>query len=609
MPKNSKFAATARLIREGDIAQMERVITKWPPLGTQVEVFDAFLPHFLIPGSEKESHAVVQGRSRRARLASSALLLCLDSSTPAQRRVNLSERIVDNLEMILWWQMELHAVNHPGHLPPTAKGAAIMTILLPLYQYTQDIGQALLNLPSAIELIALALASGCLTRFLTSKPSDHYLSFLFLVASLLNGMDSNGMVLETISKRGTSSVKDFVSTILGIAVFLSGHVFHDSDHEEVFRTLTAFHDVLAELSIDPQFCKELRKQKYIEHFALVLGNISNKNPVCRPYTAAYAIEAFHWIAKYQPRRVRKSLLFEFIRGGGLSIIILAVEKYDVEELNTKEVLWSFLGYTSSKQMRQLVKEDLDHIEDQTVPHRKGLPKFGTQAPPRSYQRWTDFATSFEARLPEEEFPAEFPNPTRQHTFCNNLNHFDVTVAPERGAAIRSCSRCHSVAYCCSSCQYEDWSRVHRFECHSLSADNQELLRDGLRITRVMAHNFYFVARHFISIPEQAKNQMAPYSCDLKGGKVIYIDHDVEHPGKRFDIVTVEEYRHAATGRKPWSPARFDAVLEFLRSHDNAQLVAFVLPCWDQRLHILCVVMGESKLVTALAQIEYGESFF
>ncbi|KAH6869847.1 hypothetical protein BKA70DRAFT_365909, partial [Coprinopsis sp. MPI-PUGE-AT-0042] len=174
--------------------------------------------------------------------------------------------------------------------------------------------------------------------------------------------------------------------------------------------------------------------------------------------------------------------------------------------------------------------------------------------------------------------------------------------------IRACSRCRTVAYCCELCQCEDWNRVHRFECRALADQNQGFKRDGFRLTRVVPDNFYFISRHFVPLCDQVMSQMSPHQSELKKGEMIYTDHDVEHPGTNFEIVTVEEYRQEAAGLTHWSPARFDAVLKFVHSHhdSDARLVSFVVPCWDQRLHTLCVVMEDCKSVAALAQIEYRE---
>ncbi|KAH6906021.1 hypothetical protein BKA70DRAFT_450875 [Coprinopsis sp. MPI-PUGE-AT-0042] len=321
MPKQAQFAATARLIRNGDIARMECLVANWPPSGNVIEVFDALLPHFSIPGSDRESLVVSDRRSRRARLASSALPLCLESSTPPETSLALSERMVANLSKIVWWQKELHSANHPHHPPSSINGPAIMTFVLRAYHLSDDLGNAILALPSSVALSALAFASGCLTSFFKEAPEEYYPPFLTLVSRFMNDTTSNVLFLDCILECGPSGLNGFVSTIVDIIRFLRVYSFSDFDPIEVSSMLTAYRDILDGLSKDAQYVRALRKHKYISYFLEMHVEPFNRNPVCCGDGAvAYSMDAFRWITTNQPRRARKSLVLEFARNGGFPLL-------------------------------------------------------------------------------------------------------------------------------------------------------------------------------------------------------------------------------------------------------------------------------------------------
>ncbi|KAH6869846.1 hypothetical protein BKA70DRAFT_1357269 [Coprinopsis sp. MPI-PUGE-AT-0042] len=329
MPKQAQFAATARLIRNGDIAQMEYLVANWPPSGNVIEVFDAFLPHSSIPSSDRESLVVFERRSTRARLAFSALLLCLESSNPPETGLALSERMVANFSKIVWWQTELHSASHSHHPSSSINGPAIVMFVLRAYRLSDNLGDAILTLPSAIALSALAFASGCLTSFFKEAPEEYYPPFLTLVSRFMNDTTSNVLFLDCILECGPSGLNGFVSTIVDIIRFLRVYSFSDFDPIEVSSMLTAYRDILDGLSKDAQYVRALRKHKYISYFLEMHVEPFNRNPVCCGDGAvAYSMDAFRWITTNQPRRACKSLVLEFARNGGFSLIVPIVASHE-----------------------------------------------------------------------------------------------------------------------------------------------------------------------------------------------------------------------------------------------------------------------------------------
>ncbi|KAH6869838.1 hypothetical protein BKA70DRAFT_1357250 [Coprinopsis sp. MPI-PUGE-AT-0042] len=594
MPKQSKFETMSRRILNGDIAQMESVLASWPPSGNVIEVLDAFLPHICIPGAEKEPPAVIQGRSRKARLASSVLLLCLKDSVLQERKTALSERIIANLDKIIWWQKELLTTGCAYHDSPTQDNA-LTGFLLPSYRRTQDLAEAILDLSSATELTALFLASGCLTKHLLERPTYCYIPLLFLVASLLNSPESKGIFLDIIFDRGSSAINGFVSVVVGIAAFLKVHVSCGDKCAEVSEILSAYRRLLNSLSDDPRYRGALRKHKYINHFLELLGILFNRNPACHNDVVICVTTAFWWIEVHQPRRTRKSLLLGGILSSGLWILIHAVQN-DIEEDEAEEAMCSFLGFTSSQRVRAAIKRVLDdnHLMQRTGLHETRL---------RVFYPWHIFALSFAARLPDEE-SVEITSRGKSLTFCNNVTHFEITRSSDQVAGLRTCSRCRAVVYCCESCQREDWVHVHRLECRKFSEDNAALTRDGIPLARTATHNLEFVSRCFIPVPEAVEEQMLSHKAALERGEVIYIEQDAENPGEIFEIVSVDQYRQTASGYTLWSPSRFDALLQSVQRTDGMQLVSFVVPCQYEKLHLLCVLMGTSNLIAGMAQIKY-----
>ncbi|KAH6906028.1 hypothetical protein BKA70DRAFT_450966 [Coprinopsis sp. MPI-PUGE-AT-0042] len=599
MPKQSKFEtilADVPSYTQWRYCTDGKRFSQLAPSGNVIEVLDAFLPHICIPGAEKEPPAVIQGRSRKARLASSVLLLCLKDSVLQERKTALSERIITNLDKIIWWQKELLTRCCAYHDSPTQDNA-LTGFLLPSYRLTQDLAEAILDLPSATELTALSLASGCLTKHLLERPTYCYIPLLFLVASLLNSPESKGIFLDVIFDRGSSAINGFVSVVVGIAAFLKVHVSCGDKCAEVSETLSAYRRLLNSLSDDPRYRGALRKHKYINHFLELLGILFNRNPAYHNDVVICVTTAFWWIEVHQPRRARKSLLRGGILSGGLWIRIHAVQN-DIEEDEAEEAMCSFLGFTSSQRVRAAIKHVLDNVENHLM-QRTGLHETRL----RVFYPWHIFALSFAARLPDEE-SVEITSRGKSLTFCNNVTHFEITRSSDQVAGLRTCCRCRAVVYCCESCQREDWVHVHRLECRKFSEDNAALTRDGIPLARTATHNFEFVSRCFIPVPEAVEEQMLSHKAALERGEVIYIEQDAENPGEIFEIVSVDQYRQTASGYTLWSPSRFDALLQSVQRTDGMQLVSFVVPCQYEKLHLLCVLMGTSNLIAGMAQIKY-----
>jgi hypothetical protein len=412
----------ARLIRGGDIWQMERLLAKWPPSGTIVEAFDAFLPHLSIPDSEDNRLAslTIVDRSRRARLACLALLHCIeDSRSSPKLKVAISSRILSNLEKIIWWHTELFTTIDLRSSKDSGKGVNPLTgFFLPAYGLTLEIGEAIVNLPAAVELTALSLSFGCLTESLLERPREYYPILLMLITSLLNDDDSD-IFCDSISKRGSSAVNGFVETIIGIPVFLKGCDFLGDNSREVSRTLSSLRDTLSSLSSDARFTTALRRHKYINHFVELLVLLFDRVPACQPDMVVQITEAFNWIKMHQPHKSHKSLVLGFVQNQGFLVLVHAVQTY-IAQAKAKETMFLFLGFTSSsRRIREAIKNVLDEMEIRHSTRPKmGLPIRSPGS--RTYFPWSDFALSFEARFPEDE-SAETTKRGKPLTFCNNTN--------------------------------------------------------------------------------------------------------------------------------------------------------------------------------------------
>ncbi|KAH6906018.1 hypothetical protein BKA70DRAFT_1290017 [Coprinopsis sp. MPI-PUGE-AT-0042] len=587
MPNVLQFATIARLVRNGSISQMERVIANWPPSGSLVDLFDAFSPHFSIPESEKDLLGE-EGllRLRRARLASSARSAC----------DTISARVLLIFDDIIWWQVELliaeRDIDQRKQMIDT-----IILLLLAAYSFTGALAQAIISSPSAIELVAVSVTEGCPTVDLMDRLS--YLPpLLSLLSDLLSRPESRTLLLDSVADRGPSSVSHFTTKIVSLVTFfegryVSGPIPAKPDIPMMFALLWSVLDLL---SHDSRYQDALRKQGYAKKSVRCLYAFCCETNPLDAASVGYLIKVLGWIRSYQPRRYRVPLVHDFVAAGGLQILIHAVQTY-VEQDVAMDTLCSLLGFTLPRRLRRSIKEVADNMERRILA-RQGIPQFGL----RSYFPFSPFTWSFEARLPSDEVP-DATKLDNSMAFCNNLMHFDRNLEPDHAPKARRCSRCRTVSYCCESCQREDWAHVHRFECRSLSNDEKALAKDGVQLARATVHYFRFITRNFIPTPDTVKEQMTAHSCDLEQGKAVYIDRDIEHPGKKYEIVSVDQYREVAKGYTSWSSARFDAVVEFVRSRKGARLIAFDEPCLDERLHILCALVGESQLVVAMAQIE------
>jgi hypothetical protein len=130
-----------------------------------------------------------------------------------------------------------------------------------------------------------------------------------------------------------------------------------------------------------------------------------------------------------------------------------------------------------------------------------------------------------------------------------------------------------------------------------------LLKDGFRLARLASQVFASVSCRFVPLPKAVKTRMDPHVLALEAGDEIYIERDAGHPGINAENVSAEEYRQVAAGFTPWSPTRFDDLLKLVRKEGGMRLVVFVEPCHYEKLHLLCVMKGDSNMVAAMAQIE------
>ncbi|KAH6906019.1 hypothetical protein BKA70DRAFT_1429966 [Coprinopsis sp. MPI-PUGE-AT-0042] len=157
-----------------------------------------------------------------------------------------------------------------------------------------------------------------------------------------------------------------------------------------------------------------------------------------------------------------------------------------------------------------------------------------------------------------------------------------------------------------ACQHADWDVIHHLECSRMITHHAALKADGFRLNQAASHTFWFTSDLFGSFQENYEGKIEPHKDALDAGRLIYFNENVDAPDMN-GVVPVHKYRREAESRVPWSPVCFEVVVGFVRRTSGTRLVAFVDPCGDAKLHLLCIqFLGtkEFKLVPVMAQIEY-----
>ncbi|KAH6869849.1 hypothetical protein BKA70DRAFT_1451711 [Coprinopsis sp. MPI-PUGE-AT-0042] len=181
MPQRASFKKIAGQIRGGSVECMEHVLQNWPPSGTPVAIFDAIQPHFSIPdhdaieGVDMEGYAEWSLTKRRARLASLTLIRLLKPDAPfhsPQSRLTLTERVIANLDSIVWWETEL-VTNNGKDDPVEDQGKQIGAFLSAMINFTEALASATKMSPSAVELVAIAYLAEHTNEHLMEHPIDH----------------------------------------------------------------------------------------------------------------------------------------------------------------------------------------------------------------------------------------------------------------------------------------------------------------------------------------------------------------------------------------------------------------------------------------------------
>ncbi|KAH6906011.1 hypothetical protein BKA70DRAFT_450636 [Coprinopsis sp. MPI-PUGE-AT-0042] len=608
MPKGPTFEKIASHIRGGSIPWMERVVENWPPSGNQIQLFDAFQPHFSVPAHGAIDAIVSEGNGewqetkRRAQLASSALRKLLKSgstSSSPRLKATLAERIVATLDRIVWWQTELY-VNGNRNLSAVGRGKEIMGFLCATTSLMDTLAHAIRSSPSAIELAAIALTVDCPTADIMEDPTDHR-PILSLTSLLLFEPASRSLLLDSIYDHGSSHVDCFVTKVVNVADFILGYGYMS---QEAMQMISHLGDVLQHVSEDPRYREALREHNYVNRFlrcAIPQFRLSTRGA-----SKSHATRALHWIKTHQPRRHRSTLIIDFILNGGLHVIINTFSQSNdqAERKIYKDMMESFLGFTSSRRVCRAIAGVLEDVSNARWEEERWR---GTQwAVDNLTPPWEDFSSSFEARSPAHEVNYLLVGEKERLAFCNNVTHHTTTLSPEYKLEVQQCSRCHAVAYCCEACQRADWDAIHYFECRELAIHHAVLEADGFRLTRVASYAFRFTSDLFEYTLERSKKTMEPHSSALEAGNLVYVNRDVNSYGKH-SVIPVAQHRRNAECYMPWSPSRFDAVVDFVGRTTGTRLLAFVDPCGDANMHLLCVQFygtKEFRLVPAMAQIEY-----
>ena len=380
----------------------------WPPPGPLIDLLDALLPHLDTPTSDTPSEDC-QERARHA-VALVVCILGLPTSSNSDTK-ELSERICAKLDSILWWNAQI--VIHKRKTSVTDAGNTFISFALTASRFSPVVRNALISLPSSVDLFALALAAPDIFEGFIRR-SISYPCFVVFLSDLFESSESRGCLLDSIFRRGSAGIATFASNILELLGVLKRLIKAaiSSDATMAAKLLEANAGILRHVVSDARFREALRKQKCTAGYLDCLTECLVSLPVNEPLAIRHAIEIYHWIETHYPRRERTSLILDFASRGGFSLLILAIQRHQ-ETAMAERAVASILDYSSSQRIRKNLGGVFEAMESRFQPELD--PRYYRLC--RTYFPWTDWAISFERRLPPSEWSE---NEVSTSVCCNSL---------------------------------------------------------------------------------------------------------------------------------------------------------------------------------------------
>ena len=87
----------------------------------------------------------------------------------------------------------------------------------------------------------------------------------------------------------------------------------------------------------------------------------------------------------------------------------------------------------------------------------------------------------------------------------------------------------------------------------------------------------------------------------ESGPFIHTFSNVLHIDKEFlcDTASIQEYRQKAENYLPWSPTRFNSIVELVQDNPDKRLMVYDEDCGDASPHLLCILTFGDKLLHLL----------
>ncbi|KAH6869835.1 hypothetical protein BKA70DRAFT_1357239 [Coprinopsis sp. MPI-PUGE-AT-0042] len=590
------FRTIAHRIRDGSIPLMQSVISNWPPSGDMVEVLEAFLPHFTAQDLQDARGEIDDTKRRRRLLATLVLVKALNSQYPPEIKATIASLVIAKLDNIL----DIAPVTltpRKGIQQLTEAAVAGLSQIHSLLSFTGTLTRAVTSSPVAIEYLVSSLVAECDLVLFTSTETQ----LLSVLTDFMDRSASRVHLLDSVSDRPPPATDAFTSKVVSFADVLFQRVRPVQDPSEWIDAFSGLDKIFADLSQDVRFSSSLlRNQFLVRQMRAVLAFVQTFPGYIVQVTSAMVM-SLKLAEDHHADYIR--LISTPINMGALVLMIsaLSVAKADRDIGLISHGMMGLVSFMGSRRIQRSMKKALNEVSQHILSSLRDSSRLGFEA-------WSQFWAAYDLRLWDSTTHRDSPP-----VFCSNFSHRTADVASPLGSqTLKTCSGCRQVIYCTSICQREDWERVHRSECNALY--NTILASEGVTLQMpayLGPHTLLVIQRlfHQNKHSEIINRIPAHQKLSLSSGEVIYCSSNIEGPELQHFVVPVSMHRARLESFHPWSPFRFDAAVDYVRTTDATRLVAITFRYGFSFLHVLCVQSEwegrQHKFIVVMMQIENG----
>ncbi|KAG2010592.1 hypothetical protein CC2G_013405 [Coprinopsis cinerea AmutBmut pab1-1] len=500
-----KFAKLLELVKEGSLPANDALIDFWPKTPDKmVRAVEALLPNLRVQIPEECMESKTPGMKLTTEVQDVVYRAasCLDGfyllrAPHHQLNKDIVAKAVNlyrtNLDIISAWIMYL-TFDNTKLLARDTTPMSLGGLLSSWITLDNKLDAAILASPVVLDLMVHLSTSEHVKLHPPIVQAKFRMRdamiFLKLLTIFLEDTKGRATLLAEISARPRSAVDRFTRRI-GYCIDVLQHFVDSSRPAEVsssekdmVQNILILLEINIEfLSSDQRFNHFLQKncQYILKYFVLHKGLLA-KSLFDTETVFGSSTVVLTWASRHRTQAI--PIILELLKTGGILEYLASFFAFQ-KAANARGPLELLFWYVGSRRVQKALEAAIDGLPAR-IQNRLNNPSLV------EHRIW-NYLERIHTRFADFEV---FEDPVNK-VFCFNVQHASRKGIVAATGPMKACSGCHTVTYCSTDCQAEDWKNIHRFECAKLNGERKVAAEEDVYIPHGLRFHYLPVAKRWL----------------------------------------------------------------------------------------------------------------